>query len=345
MVVFGAGASYDSSSSFPLIRYPDNPLNDFGRPPLANQLFEERPSFAAIRAQFPKCLEVVPYFQTISRTVNVERELGRLQADAKDDPEVPKQLAAIRYYLETMLARCEERWKSRIQGVTNYRTLLNQIRNWKLKKPDDEICLVTFNYDTLLEDALSSLGLNLSGLTDYVSTVYKVVKLHGSINWAHPVFGSVSNIGPRLRTNFAAANDLIERISELAIGPSYEMVNEHPVASGARALFPAIAIPVETKTSYECPKEHIDTMEKFLPNVTKLLIIGWRGTEDRFLNSLAKNVDANTEMMIVSSSVDGANHVAAQIRESGVMARHVLCSNHGFTNFVTAREADQFLRS
>jgi len=274
----------------------------------------------------------------------VERELGKLKADENDDPEVPKQLAAIRYYLETMLAQCQERWKSRIQGVSNYRTLLNQIRKWKLKKPNDEICMVTFNYDTLLEDALPALGLNLSALPDYISTSYKVIKLHGSINWAHPVRGEVGDTNPRLRTNIAFAKDIVERISELEILTSYQVVNDHPVASGARALFPAIAIPVKTKTTYECPKEHVDAMEPFLPNLTKLLIIGWRGTEDRFVNSLARNVAANPEIMIVSSSIEGANCVYTKLSEAGVRGRHVVCSNHGFTNFVTATEAYQFLQ-
>src|SRR5713101_7187227 len=227
MVVFGAGASFDSSSSFPLERYPgnQNPLTDFDRPPLANQLFEERPFFVRIRARFPKCLPVVPYLQGFSRSVNVEQELGKLQSEANRDSEAPKQLAAIRSYLDVMIWECQQRWSQRTQGVSNYNTLLNQIRQWKT--PVDEVCLVTFNYDTLLEEALPRAGLKPLTLPNFVTTDYKIIKLHGSIDWAHPVNNSIGNF----RTNdiYQLANDLIER-TELDISSYYEIVHEHPIA-------------------------------------------------------------------------------------------------------------------
>jgi hypothetical protein len=346
MVVFGAGASYDSSSSFPLDRYPgnlgQNPYNDFDRPPLANQLFEDRPFFVRARAKFPKCLAVVPYLQGLSRDVNVEHELETLQKSG--DPEAPKQLAAIRSYLELRLWECEVRWKNRTQGVTNYSTLLNQIRQWK--NPNDEVCLVTFNYDTLLEDALPKAGLRPLTLPDFVTTDYKIIKLHGSIDWAHEAYANVTSISTR--QNLDVANDLIEMAPRMVANPLFEIVREHPIAkSGYRPLIPAIAIPVETKTktSYECPKEHIDSLEKCLPKVSKLLLIGWRGSENDFVKSLAQKVTSDAKMMIVSSSAEKANEVAKKIQNAGGRAQDVGAANHGFTNFVIAREAEKFLRS
>ena len=341
MVVFGAGASYDSSSSFPLSRFQDNnPFANPSRPPLANQLFEERPSFVRARATFPKCLPVVPYLQGLSRNVNVEHELETLQTTG--DPEAPKQLAAIRSYLELMLWDCEKRWKEQTQGVTNYGTLLNQIRQWK--KADEEVCLVTFNYDTLLEDALPRAGLRPLTLPDFIATDYKIIKLHGSIDWAHEAYANVNSISTR--PSLDVANDLIEMAPKLAANTSFEIVREHPIArSGYRPLIPAIAIPVENKTNYECPKEHIDALEKCLPKVKKLLLIGWRGTENDFVKSLAKNIGSDARMMIVSSSAEKAHEVANKIPSAGVRAQYAAAAYHGFTNFVVAREADKFLRS
>ena len=341
MVVFGAGASYDSSSSFPLNRYPgdqgNNPYNDFDRLSLANQLFEERPFFVALRERFPRCLAVVPYLQSLSRNIDVEHELGKLQSESKKDPEVPKQLAAIRSYLEIMIWECQRRWASRTHGVTNYNTILNQIRQWK--PPNEQVCLVTFNYDTLLEDALPKAGLRPLTLPDLVATDYKIIKLHGSISWARPVNTAIDS--PDV---FQMANALIERASDLDLGSSYEIATQHPIAkSGNRAFVPALAIPVETKTTYECPKEHIDALDEFLPKVTKLLLIGWRGTEARFVKSLADNILPGTQMMIVSSNAEKAHELANNIRRDGVRAQYLPASNHGFTNFVIAREADEFL--
>ncbi len=277
-----------------------------------------------------------------SLIINVEHELEMLQKSG--DPEAPKQLAAIRSYLELMLWECEQRWKNQTQGVTNYSTLLNQIRQWK--KPDDEVCLVTFNYDTLLEDALPRAGLKPLTLPDFITTDYKIVKLHGSIDWAHEAYANVRSIDTR--PSFDVANDLIEMAPRIAASPSFEIVREHPIAkSGNRPLVPAIAIPVETKTktSYECPKEHVDALEKCLPKVSKLLLIGWRGSENDFVKSLAQNITSDAKMMIVSSSAEKANEVASKIKNAGVRAQDIGAANHGFTNFVIAREGEKFLRS
>jgi len=51
LVIFGAGASFDSARTYPpgtKVRGGDH-LNNFHRPPLANELFENRPVFAEAR--------------------------------------------------------------------------------------------------------------------------------------------------------------------------------------------------------------------------------------------------------------------------------------------------------
>jgi hypothetical protein len=64
MVIFGAGASYDSCPTYPpgtaVPASPDS-LNHYHRPPLAIELFEDRPVFAeAIEHYFPECQPIVP---------------------------------------------------------------------------------------------------------------------------------------------------------------------------------------------------------------------------------------------------------------------------------------------
>jgi len=87
-----------------------------------------------------------------------------------------------------MLARCQAAWTESVtKGVTNYHTLLDQIETLP-RVPGEPVCLVTFNYDTLLEQAITdTLNFRFNKITDYVAYEYKVIKLHGSINWAHPI--------------------------------------------------------------------------------------------------------------------------------------------------------------
>ena len=67
------------------------------------------------------------------------------------------ELAAIQCYLQCAISECENMWKTVTEGVTNYLTLLREIV--RLQKGVEQVILVTFNYDTLLEDALLRLGL------------------------------------------------------------------------------------------------------------------------------------------------------------------------------------------
>ena len=50
------------------------------------------------------------------------------------------------------------------------------------------MCLVTFNYDRLIEHALTGAGISTAGIADYIaSPLFKLFKVHGSINWVRSV--------------------------------------------------------------------------------------------------------------------------------------------------------------
>ncbi|MBI1894709.1 MAG: hypothetical protein HYS14_11415, partial [Candidatus Rokubacteria bacterium] len=218
MVIFGAGASYDSAPSYP----PGMGLVE--RPPLADQLFENREQFAGVLKQFPECHEIVPRLRHRSGN-SVERELEALQAQAETHPERHRQLAAVRYYLQLMLFDCQARWEDLIKGVSNYKTLLDDIN--RLKK-GQQVCLVTFNYDTLLESALPTVGTQIHGLRDYITGNYKIIKLHGSINWGREVDTPIEN--PDARDPRDTIRELIRRAGEIRIGPGYHLLSGWPAA-------------------------------------------------------------------------------------------------------------------
>lgn len=117
----------------------------------------------------------------------VESVLSELQAQAAHNQIRHSQLAAIRFYLQSMLRTLVENWNHHALGVTNYNSLIDRIEDWRCRSGGREICLVTFNYDTLLEDALRPVH-RILALSDYIShSYYKLIKLHGSVNWAHEV--------------------------------------------------------------------------------------------------------------------------------------------------------------
>src|SRR5881396_977167 len=184
LVIFGAGASYDSAP----MRRPERFPNDEYRPPLAKQLFEDRPVFRDAMRRFQACLPVIPRLQR----EEVEGELENLLREADGYPQRHRQLAAIKYYLQYTLWECGYRWSDQaLRGVSNYTTLLDAIEHRRLKAAREapplgsytEVLLVTFNYDTLLEIGLKdALGFEALSIPDYIEEArpYKLIKVHGS---------------------------------------------------------------------------------------------------------------------------------------------------------------------
>jgi hypothetical protein len=254
LVVLGAGASYDSAPSFPASAVPGAP----DRMPLSDQLFEDRADFVVARSQFRRCLPIVPFLLHRKNQASVEQVLQGFQSEAARDSERGRQLAAIRYYLHFMLRQCQEKWEGHAAGVTNYITLLDQIRHWL--PPGQRVCIVTFNYDTMIEHALETVGVSIRNLSDYVKNEsYKLFKLHGSINWGRDV-----NLSPQDYKGYSSwqlAYHMIDTAEKLKFGDAYRISDGYPITGDQTSiLFPAIAIPLEDKASFECPTEHISAL-------------------------------------------------------------------------------------
>src|SRR2546427_4996067 len=337
MVVFGAGASWDSYKGL----VPPN-VNHL-RLPLANGLFDSR--FGDDYRLFPKCQPLIQRLQ--GPDINVENVLEKFQSEANLYPTRRTQLTAIRYYLNYMLSRCQSVWTNQItKGVTNYQTIMDQIAAQRAQ--DEKICLVTFNYDTLLERVIidSIDGVPLNTIPDYIASDYKVIKLHGSINWAHPI----RNFKAQRSYSQELISDIIASARDLHVdGGSYETVHEDPFRrSPLSPLFPALAIPVENKQGYECPQEHMKVLEESLPQITKILIIGWRASENLFLDTLAKGLTKQVRLMVVSGTERGADEVirrvATRFRATG-LAHDIQASKPGFSNFISSTEWETFLKA
>ena len=73
MVIFGAGASYDSVPSRPPSQYVRRNL--ISRPPLATELFLDYDFFADSLRRFPQCKPIVPYLQSLPPGETIEHTL------------------------------------------------------------------------------------------------------------------------------------------------------------------------------------------------------------------------------------------------------------------------------
>jgi hypothetical protein len=276
----------------------------------------------------------------------VEAELQRLQQGASSYPEGLRQLAAIRYYLQEVLSVTGEKWQKETQHVSNYLTLVDRIKRWK--PPNERVCFVTFNYDLLLDFALKTAGYPFAELSAYIARDVMLVKLHGSVIWGRKVATPLQRDILQLQ-RASLAQHLIENYAELEISQDYALIGEAPPAPrNDQAVFPALAIPVETKLAFECPPEHITALKAFIPEVRKILIVGWRATEQPFLELLKEGLGhANPIIMAVNGPQAESDRALENIARAGIRGRgrKPPQSEYGFTDFIRSHGENQFLNS
>jgi hypothetical protein len=338
-VIFGAGASYDSVPSL----WPHRGIRDDYRPPLANELFGDRDHFSKAIDQLQTIQPIIPRLRHIGDK-SVEAVLMQIQAEARRNPERSRQLMAVRYYIQNVLSVCQQGWQLNAHGVTNYKTLLDDILQWR--EPDEAVCLITFNYDTILDEALVSFGQPLDDLGDYISgrAGFRLFKLHGSVNWVRVLETPRPLLNEDL-TPWGVARRNIDRATEVKFTTTFVKMNQVPPGMlNNLATVPAIAIPVEQKAFFECPDQHLLELERLLPETDRLLLVGWRGMEKHFLTMLGKHVKKADACLIVAKDEKEGREVASRVGPAlpGVPIRWEF-SNGGFSEMIVTRAATKLL--
>ncbi len=149
-----------------------------------------------------------------------------------------------------------------LQWTDDYAELLvRRIDVWR-HSSREKVCVATFNYDLLFEDAaVNQLGVDFWSMHGYTTgDQYKYVKLHGSVNWARrvPTPGGTyySNRDQARRVLIDNADTLTTKRGDFII------IDPAESPSDAQSLhFPAIAIPTERKFDFECPPSQIAALE------------------------------------------------------------------------------------
>jgi hypothetical protein len=347
MVILGAGASYDSAQAYPLVSSRGRPVGqeDEWRPPLAKDLFLDRHHVVGdIVGKYAKLTHILPYLREPSNGRSVEEMLESLQQEGKHDPETLCELAAVRFYLCELLHNVTERWSSLTNGVTNYAPLIREVLRFTI--PGEQVCIVTFNYDLLLERALDTFNFRRKPPEEHLDShpTLKLFKLHGSVNWSRLVLNLPS--GTRLQPQ-----GLIEQANTIRVSDKFVLANATDptqMFNFGKPILPAIAIPVQTKTEqhFECPQNHRYYLVKMLPNITKILIIGWQAKEAHFTAMLRGNLPKLKHVMVVGASASDAGATLKCFLEE--IRLHVpmwSASQGGFTRFIVEQEGYIFFQA
>jgi SIR2-like domain len=326
LVIIGAGASFDSAISRPVPASERLEVAERNRPPLANELFQEREVFRTAAHNHPHFMPIVHRLRLL-RGRGVEEVLEEIANESITYSRRKIQLLAIRYYIKAAIDACIGGWLRDVDESTNYRVLLDLIQQFKLDA--EAVLLVTFNYDCLIENALThEMGYKFARIGDYVASNrrFPLFKLHGSTDWVSLV-----------RSKRAPYPDLIQHAETLqfldAVVKEDEAVTSQEYSWG---YVPAIAVPMQTKQAFECPKAHCDVLEAYLPRVTKILTVGWRGMEEHFIKMLNNHLNGVRSLMAVSKGDAGRTAAHLHSRFSNKAGEHIKLSScdEGFSNFI-----------
>lgn len=327
LIIFGAGASYDSSPKFLDFR-PGYDVAD--RPPLAKELFHEG-RFSEQMARHSGC---DPLFARLRRlgiqpdaSASIEQELERVRDESGRYRHVALQMIELRSYLKEVIERCINGWVTHIAGANNYATLLDEVERWRSDNRES-VAFVTFNYDTLLDQALSSiLRVGLGNMDSYIANPrYKLFKVHGSMHWMRKVVGYLS------------WRD--EQANVLQWTDDFLMYRDSGGYDAAYYL-PAIAVPVVNKSEFECPSAHINQLQEILPKVDRVLMVGWRTMESHFLELWASVGNTDAKRMHVVAGTDG-QAVVDRLASAGIVSRDTRHSE-GFSRFLLDGGLNAFL--
>lgn len=294
LVIAGAGASYDALTEHDVPPMLWNNFTRTARPPLAKELFEPRSEFGK---RMPPKLRGLASSLRGSLTVGAVLEEQLEQLTIADDATSLSELMALRFYLERIIRWCEEESLKLGLAGNNYNALIRKLVGWS-RETGEAVSYATFNYDRFLERALDeSADQSIDNLASYVSdSKCRLYKLHGSVGWVHPGITSKRPTGDLM--DYIIRNAAIIRPGAIAL-----QGEQTDSPADASLEYPAIAVPTVNKDSFECPDEHLEALRHDLASVDRILVVGWRGAENGFLQLLSGHLpDQPIQVLVANDS-------------------------------------------
>jgi hypothetical protein len=302
--------------------------------------------------KFPQMSALVPRLRRASKTVSgkaVEEALREIQDEAEGYPERYSHLMALEFYLAEILDGPITQWTSSVGGATNYVELLDQIKRSFVNPP---LLFVNFNYDRMLENAISELLMFdiKNDLTEYITDAFRVIKPHGSVDWAYAISESFHFLEPTM----PMATSVIRQSTDPDIrrGPLImkSQLTKYATGRGGHLMLwrPAIAIPLDQGKAFVCPESHLLQLKSDLQMVTSLLIVGWRATEQHFLKVLAECLPKNRPIKLcIVDKGDGGDATQRNLEQAlGPEINFWPKELHvdGFSDFVSSATVQDWLK-
>lgn len=330
-IILGAGASASINLAEP--EALDNP---HFRPVTTPKIFQNTTAFRDILNHYPLA-------QGLSASIHIKTNRGEsLEAVLKfysDQLLAQNDSLSIRQFLQVPLY-LNELFHS-ISRFTRqpreYDYLIDEISNKKI-----EVLFLTLNYDGLLEMSLQKqYNIDFDQSNHYFKNVFnwKLVKLHGSINWYtrfHEPLNDTLNLENYLKyINRKPVEHFLDDSREFI----YQKIDhQRYLFDDLFPLYPVIAVPVEGKYKYYCPEQHYLYAKQFLQQCFNYLIIGTKGLDHDLIELLRENANCR-KLMIVGRNGKEKTEIIARFRGAFKTNMDPLPQNYfsqfGFSDFIS----------
>jgi hypothetical protein len=143
-----------------------------------------------------------------------------------------------------------------------------------------------------------------------------------------------------------AIEELIRNAESIETMPEFLRSKTFPVGRiKDRPVWPALAIPVRKKQSFVCPKDHLTCLEKLLPQTTKMIIVGWRGMEDHFVNMLLQALgNKQIGIIVINGSSDEAMNLIGHFGQTGISTGAAIPFDSGFSDAIIRRQIEHYCK-
>lgn len=290
LVVLGAGASFDCMYDF----FDDQKVMPW-RPPLANEMFDTRKEFRSIIENYPGGKFYISQINTIEDVEDFfQKQWLFLKTNRAVD--LASAFLNLNYCLSSLMYQISSQYKN--VGLSNYDILIQKAYEYAIRNKED-VLIVTFNYDLLLEDSLSKLFFGDGRKVDiehYVKFPIKIIKPHGSCNWVKrfrkdyfiPDGMSVSHHLFQEKVTLRQINEALENQVFAVDNPMSEKYFGKP--NQVWNCFPQILVPLKDKDDFILPTLHREYLENNLSKIDEILVVGWKGSEAKFQHLLQSQI-------------------------------------------------------
>lgn len=328
MFVFGAGASAFCSFGENNSSFCNSPL----KPPIGTDIFHTR--YSELIEQFPGAEEILPLFEDKGWDIEACMQEEWEVAMNSFNPKITSRHINIQFYLCELFRKisAEIFTKHKRGNLYSLFALKLQTHLSKAQNAHEKIGIVSFNYDTILDQFIeSNFHFSYAEMADYIDWKNNKIilfKPHGSCNWGWEFLPE--KLDAKLQGQHQIARHLYTNQTTPAM-IYYEMLGDlntnvyqgawamekmvHPqdvgrytinknriktFSSVQHSFLPALLMPYRDKDEFVMPYYHYQAMRTYLDHIEELYLIGWKGNEEAFNHQINKHAKNLKKIVIVN---------------------------------------------